>query len=83
MNAEYRIRQISYATRLFGTEKEVKTEWVVEQKRPRLPNEDNYEYEVFCWEQITSGKSEDEAKRYFIRWLKAELEHAETAADFG
>ncbi|GEM_PF-2996424 len=78
---EYRIRPVRYATRLFGADRPVKTEWVVEQKRDRLPDVDEYQHDG--WVQITSGITEIEAKKYFARWLNAEVSNAATAADFG
>ena len=79
---EYRIRQAQYATRLFGIHKHIETEWVVEQKRAPVDGEDDYSYQRDCWVRITSGATEQEAKQFFIRWLAAEIEDAETAEDF-
>jgi len=81
---EYRIRQAQYG-RLFSKPagQTIKTEWVVERKRAPVEGEDIYSYDRDCWQQITSGATEQDAKRFFILWLNAEIESAETAADFG
>lgn len=79
MNAtEYRIRQVQYITVALTGNKAIKTEWVVEQKRDRIAEEDDYQYEAYCWSRIASGATEIEAKRYFIFWLQSEIDVAST-----
>lgn len=76
-----RIRPVSYITKFFGSDKGVRTEWVVEQQRERLEEEDDYQYERDAWVRITSGSTEIEAKKALVAWLNAEIESAGISAD--
>lgn len=78
MATEYRIRQAQYITGALTGNKKTATEWVIEQKRERVEGEDDYQYESSCWTRITSGATESEAKKWFIRWLQSEIDTAET-----